>query len=521
MRRLLIAIATVVMTCALGLGAAAAPAAVQPQRGGTLIIGHGTDALTLDPVFPNVDGPTATIVEHIGEPLYKLSHEGKVLPLLAISQTVSADGKTWTMRLRQGVRFHDGTPFDAEAAKFNLERTLDPATRAPYRFLISRIQNITVVDPSTIRITTDQAFAPLLANLSHSTLIMQSPTAIRRLGADYSRQSVGTGAFKFKEWVRGDRVVLTRNDEYWGDKAFLDELQFRVIPDDGARLAALEAGSLHVAVRVPPREIERFKGRTDVVVRVDDSLRTIYVGFNTTRAPFNDKRVRQALNYAINKRAIVNGALGGTGRVSDAPFPPAVEHYTKTMTYETDLERAESLLREAGYTRQRPLRAVFHHPSGRYVRDAEIAAGIQGLARRIGIELELRTMEWGAFIAHTGRPQPQNDVQMFMIGWGTVTGDADYGLYSLFHSAQWVPTGANRGFYKNERVDALLDRGRVAVDPAERTRVYAEAMRLIMDDAPWLFLHSESQVTGVRGVVQGMNVHPAERTEFHKAWIRR
>jgi peptide/nickel transport system substrate-binding protein len=110
---------------------------------------------------------------------------------------------------------------------------------------------------------------------------------------------------------------------------------------------------------------------------------------------------------------------------------------------------------------------------------------------------------------------------MFMLGWGTVTGDADYGLYSLFHSAQWVPAGANRGFYKNERVDALLDRGRVATDPAERTKIYAEAMRLIMDDAPWLFLHSESQVTGVRSVVQAMNVHPAERTEFHKAWLRR
>jgi peptide/nickel transport system substrate-binding protein len=519
-RRLLIAIATIVMTCALGLAAAAAPA-VQPQRGGTLIIGHGTDALTLDPVFPNVDGPTATIVEHLAEPLYKLSPDGKVLPLLALSHTVSSDGKTWTIRLRQGVRYHDGTPFDAEAVKFNLERTLDPATRAPYRFLISRITSITVVDPSTVRIVTDAPFAPLLAHLTHSTLVMQSPTGVRRLGADYARQAIGTGAFKFKEWVRGDRIVLTRNDEYWGDKAFLDELQFRVIPDDGARLAALEAGSLHVAVRVPPREIERFKSRSDVIVRVDESLRTIYVGFNVTRPPFNDRRVRQALNYAINKRAIVNGALGGTARVSDAPFPPNVQHYTKIMTYDTDLERAEALLREAGYTRQRPLRAVFHHPSGRYVRDAEIAAGIQGLARRIGVELELRTMEWGAYIAHTGRPQPQNDVQMYMIGWGTVTGDADYGLYSLFHSAQWAPTGANRGFYKNERVDALLDRGRVTVDPTERTKVYAEAMHLIMEDAPWLFLHSESQVTGVRSVVQGMNVHPAERTEFHKAWIRR
>jgi glutathione transport system substrate-binding protein len=460
-------------------------------------------------------------MEHMTEPLFELTAAGKVQPRLALSHTVAPDGRTWTIRLRPGVRFHDGTPFDAEAAKFNLDRILDPATRAPWRFLIDRVTSVTVVDPTTIRLVTNAPFAPLLAHLTHSGTAMQSPAAIRRLGVDYARSPVGTGAFRFKEWIRGDRVSVTRNDDYWGDKAFVDEVQFRVIPDDGARLAALEAGSVHVAVRVPPREIERLKGHRDLTVQVNESLRTIFVSFNVTRPPFTDKRLRQALNYAINKRAIVQSALAGTARVSDAPIAPNVEGYSKIMTYDWDLERAEALLREAGYSRARPLRAVFHHPSGRYIRDAEVAASIQGLARRVGIELELRTLEFGAYIALTARPQAENDIQMYMLGWGTITGDADYGLFALFHSSQWPPVGFNRGFYKNERVDALLDRGRTTVDQAERDKIYAEAMKIIMDDAAWLFLHSESQVTGIRHAVQGLIVHPAERVVANKAWIRR
>ncbi|MBI3997448.1 MAG: glutathione ABC transporter substrate-binding protein, partial [Armatimonadetes bacterium] len=422
MRRFLVLASLLVFTVGLVYSAAAAPA-VTPQRGGTLIVGSGTDATTLDGHL-YTDAPTATVMEHIAETLFELTPEGKVQPRLATGFTVSPDGKTFTIRLRTGVRFHDGTPMDAEAVKFNLDRILDPATRAPWRFLISRVTQVAAVDSSTVRLVTDAPFAPLLAHLTHSGTGIQSPAAIRRLGADYARQPVGTGVFKFKEWVRGDRVVVTRNDDYWGEKAFLDEIQFRVIPDDGARLAALEAGSLHVAVRVPPREIERLKTSTVLRISIDTSLRTIFVAFNITRPPFTDRRLRQALNYAINKRAIVSSALAGTARVSDAPIAPNVQGYSNTLTYDWDLERAEALLREAGYSRARPLRAVFHHPTGRYIRDAEIAASIQGLARRVGIELELRTLEFGAYIALTGRPKEQNDIQMYMLGWGTVTGDA-------------------------------------------------------------------------------------------------
>lgn len=519
MPRLLTLVAPIVLVGGLVLSVAGAPV-VTPTRGGTLIVGSGTGPTTLDGHL-YADAPTGTIMYHIVETLFDLTPEGKVSPRLALNFTFSPDGKTLTIRLRPGIRFHDGTPFDAEAAKFNLDRILNPATRAPWRFLISPVTQVSVVDSLTIRLATDVPFAPLLAHLTHGGISMQSPATIQRMGADYGRQPVGTGPFRFKEWVLGDRVVVTRNDDYWGDKAFLDEVQFRVIPDDGARLAALEAGSIHVAVRVPPREIERLKTSPVVTVEQTTSFRTIYVAFNVSRPPFNDKRVRLALNYAVNKRAIVASALAGTARVADAPLAPYVAGYSPIVTYEWDLERAEALLREAGYSRARPLRAVFHHPTGRYIRDVEIAASIQGLVRRAGIELELRTLEFGAYVALARRPKDQNDLQMFMLGWGAVTGDADYGLYSVFHSSQFPPVGFNLGFYQNPRVDVLLDRGRSAVAQAERDGIYAEAMKIVMEDVPWLFLHIESQVTGIRKAVQDLVVHPAERIMASKAWLRR
>lgn len=492
-----------------------APAA--PQRGGTLIIGHGTDVTTLDGHF-YTDAPTAAVEEHILETLVDLEPDGDLAARLATSWSVSADGRTWTFRLRTGVRFHDGTPFNAEAAKFNLDRILDANNRARWRAIIERITNVTVVDANTLRLVTNGVFGPLLANLSHSGIAIQSPTAIQRLGADYARQPVGTGAFKFKEWVRGDRVVLTRFDDYWGDKALLDEVQFKVIPDDGARVLALESGAVHVAVRIPPRDITRLEQNRALQIDRTESLRTIYVFFNTQRPPFNDKRVRQAFNYAVNKRAIVSSALANTARVSDAPIAPNVIGYSRIMTYDPDIERARQLLAEAGFPRG--LQATFHHPTGRYVRDAEIAASIQALVRRIGIDLRLVTMEFGAYINTILTPLAQNQVQMGFLGWGAVTGDADYGLYQLFHSSQWAP-GFNTAFYKNETVDRQLDQARTTGDQAARSRLYRQVMQTIMDDAPWLFLHSESQVTGVRQEAQGVVVHPAERVMAHRAWLRR
>jgi ABC-type transport system substrate-binding protein len=510
------AVALLGVLLAVVLVAPAIGAPAPPPRGGTLIIAEGSDATTLDGHL-YTDSPTAERMEHICETMIDLTPDGAIRPRLAASWSFSPDGRRLTLRLRPNVRFHDGTPFNGDAARFNLERILNPETRAPWRSLVDRVTAVVRLDQSTIVLTTNAPFAPLLVNLTHSGTCMQSPTAIAARGQDYARNPVGTGPFRFQEWVRGDRITVTRFDEYWGEKANLDAIQWRVIPDDGARVAAIESGAVHIAKRVPPRDMERL--RRNLRIEVVPSLRTIFIGFNVTKAPFTDRRVRQALNHAINKSAIVTSILAGTGRVSDSPLAPGVVGYSRIMTYDYDLDRARALLREAGLPTG--FRATFHHPTARYIRDAEIAGAVQGLLRRIGVELELVTMDIGSLVALTSRPQAESVVQMYMLGWGVVTGDADYGLYNLFHSANFPPVGFNRGFYRNPQVDSLLDRARTTVDQAERNRLYRQAMEVIMADAPWIFMHVESQITAYRQEVGGVFMHPTERLVAQNGFLRR
>ncbi|MBI2247010.1 MAG: glutathione ABC transporter substrate-binding protein [Armatimonadetes bacterium] len=496
------------------------------QTGGTLIIGRGADSVTLS--FYASAAPDAEVMGHVVETLFRLTPDGKIEPLLAESQRLSADAKTMTIRLRRGIRFHDGTAFDAAALKWNLDFFRNPANAVPFRaILLGELSDVTVVDSNTVQLSLARPFVPLLSHLTHNFLGIHSPAAVERgggmrppTGEPYGRAPVGTGPFKFKEWVRGDRIVLERNPDYWGsEKPRLDQIVFRTIPDSGARVLALEAGQIHVARAIPPRETSRLAVNRALRVDRAPSVRTIFFGFNVTKKPFDDVRVRQAVNYAVNKRAIAQTILGGAVRVSDAPISPGVWGYAQTMTYPYDVQKAKQLLAEAGYSSG--ISVTIHHPTGRYLEDAPIAAAIQAQLREAGINMRLATLEWAAYLAFTGRPVDQSEVQAYMLGWGTVTGDADYGLFSLFHSSQWTPAGFNRGFYKNPQVDALLEQARGETDATKRAAMYKQAMDIIMKDAPWLFLHSESQLTGVRREVQGLIVHVTERMMAHFASLNR
>nr|MBO2478386.1 glutathione ABC transporter substrate-binding protein [Bacillota bacterium] len=255
---------------------------------GRLIIASGTDAVTLD-AHRITDSPSATVSEHITETLFELTPDGRIVPHLVQSYEVSEDGLVWTLHLRQGIRFHDGTPFNAAAVKYNLERILDPANAVTFRFLISPITSVDVVDEDTVRLTTAAPFAPILAHLTHSSIGMLSPAALERYGEDIARNPVGTGPFRLKEWVRNDRIVLERNPDYWGEPPQIDEIVFRVVPEDGARMLMVQTGEADVAVRVPPDMVSVLERDPNVNVVFTPSVRTIYIGFNTYQRPDRPK----------------------------------------------------------------------------------------------------------------------------------------------------------------------------------------------------------------------------------------
>lgn len=480
----------------------------------TLTIVQGTDIESQD-VHVVTSSPSYAVLDHIYETLFELSPEADIVYKLATGFEVGADGRTYTITLREGVTFSDGTPFNAAAVKANLERIQDPASQAAYANLISPITEITVLDDYTIQLRSEEPFGPLQVHLAHSGMGMISPAVLAQ-GNDYvAANPVGTGPFVMEEWRQGEQVVIRKRDDYWGEPAKLDRIVFRQIVDDGARLVELEAGTADVAIRVPPTEWQRVAANPNLKVDRTPGLRTIYMYFNTQMPPFDNVQVRKAFNHAVNNEAIVTALLAGAGRPSDAPMAPAVFGYSAQTPYEYNPALARQMLEEAGFDFSR--RYVIHHPTGRYPQDALIAQAVQQNLQAIGVQTELVTMEWTTYLDFVRRPVEENEVQIGLLGWGVATMDADYALVEMFYSGQWAPRGFNLGFYRNPAVDAALDAGRNTADIEARLAAYAEAQRLIWEDAPWIFLHSELQLTGLRNNVEGFVVHPTERYLAHEA----
>lgn len=474
----------------------------------TLTIAQGTDTVSMDP-HDVTDSPSATVLSHMFETLFDLTPEGQIVPHLATGAELSADGLTWTVTLRDDVVFHDGTPMTAEVVKGSMDRFLDPANAFTFRFLLSRVTSVDVVDDYTVTFTLSTQFAPFLAHLTHNTTSIVLPAAVEQFGEAFGENPVGTGPFKLVSWDRGSRVDLERFDGYWGEQPGITNLVFLAVPENTTRMALVESGEADVAVRVPPQDIPRLNANPNITVENVSSLRTIYIYFNHTQEPFTDRRVRQAINYAVNKEEIAEFIFGGAVRPSDAAIAPGIFGYTSVGEYEYNPERARALLAEAGFPNG--FSTTLYSPSGRYLQDIQTSEAIQSQLAEVGINATIETLEWSSYLEFTNRPVAENSVPMAMLGWGTVTGDADYGLYALFHTSQHVPAGSNRAFYSNALVDDLLDNARSTADNSLREQLYADALQILRDDAAWLFLHSETQLVAVRDGIDGLVIHPTER----------
>jgi peptide/nickel transport system substrate-binding protein len=310
---------------------------------------------------------------------------------------------------------------------------------------------------------------------------------------------------------------MVRNDNYWGTNPTVSEVTFRVIPDDASRVAALERGEVHVAVKIPPSDLPRLKANSNIRIMTSPSARTIYMGFNCLKEPFTDKRIRHALNYAVNKEAIVDRVLDGAGRVSDAPISPAIFGYAPIKTYEYSIEKAKALLAEAGFPEG--FETTLHLSSGRYYKDAFLATAVADDLLKVGVKAEIKMMVWETYIPFILRDQEAAEHRLYVLGWSTLTGDADYGLYPLFYSGEWPKKGRNASFFNNEKLDQLLDTARSTANSNERKKLYKETMTLIVEEAPWIFLYSEIEMTGVRVNVKDIIVQPTERVIVKQARI--
>jgi len=526
-----IIIAVIIIVAAVASGIAyyylTLPKGIPP--GGTLKIGLPMAPTTLDSPF-TLDSATIGIVERIVEKLVRYNPKTIELePALAERWEISPDGLVYTFYLRKGVKFHDGTPFNATSVKFNIERVLDPATKAAYSFYLAMIKSVDVVDDYTVKITLKYPHAPFLGRMAVMVACINSPTAVKEWGKDYALHVVGTGPYRLVKHVPGGEVELEANKDYWGGRPHLDRVIFMGVPEAATRVMMLEAGNLDVVSHVPPRDAERLKESKDVKILHTTGTRTMFIGLNVQREPFNDIRVRQAVNYAVDKKTIISKILRDAAKLAEAPVAPNLFGWYKVGVYEYDPIKAKKLLEEAGwkmgadgimYKDGKPFEVNLHYGAGRYMMDAEVLEAVQSYLKAVGMKVNLIPMEWAAYIDFTGKPLKESTVQMFLLGLAVLPLDVDYGLDIAFHSTKWAP-GFNRGFYKNERVDELIELGAKTVDPNERLKIYKEAQEIIMKEAPHIFLYHEVLITGTRSYVKEVYQEPPERMNVDLAYIEK
>lgn len=480
----------------------------QGEQGGDLVFAKGSDAVSLDSHGPN-DNPSSNVATNIYEGLVYHDENGDIQPRLAESFE-AIDDVTWEFNLRQGVKFHDGSDFNAEVVKANLDRVLDEEIASQRAFLFTMIEDVVVVDEYTVRIITEYPFSPLLAHLGHSGGDMMSLTSIE---ADYAAMAeggepgsvinenpIGTGLFKFQEWIPGDRIVLVRNDDYWGEPAKVDSLTFEVHGDDETRFNLLETGDAHLIFPINANHVPRAEGTPNVDVYRTNSFSLAYIAFNLDKEPFDDVRVRQAISMAINRDSIINGVLNGIGIPANGPLSEGVFGYSEELEpLPYDVDKAKELLAEAGYPDGFSTTIWTNDNQGRM----DTAENVQEQLKQIGIDVSIQILEWGAYLENTAA----GEHDMFILGWGTVTADADYGLYALFHSDN-VGGAGNRTFIRNDRLDDLLDRGRRENDVDARLAIYKEAQEILVEEAPMFYSHFLEYTVGIRDEVEGFWKHP-------------
>ena len=504
------------------LSASSVAAAETPKRGGVLRVGNLGEPPALDAHWTTAS-ITETLTNHVYEGLYSLDASNRPTPMLAESHTVSKDGLTYTFKLRPNVKFHDGTPFNAEAVKFVFERQLND--KGPYyatgtypyvKGFLGNVAGVEVLDASAVQIKLKAPLTPFLQYLAHQSLFMFSPESLKKWGKDVVKHPVGTGPFKLEMWEPGVKVVLARNDAYWGGAPKIRQAIYVPIVEAQARLVALKTGDIDLTMDVPPDSLDELRRDPNLVVAESNSSAVWYVTLNTRHPILKDRRVRQALNHAVNKEAIIRDILRGTAIVSRGPISPVYGPYYEenTARYPHDLEKARALLKDAGYAGGFELGFLVPESGSGMQSPVEMATVIQANLAQIGVRAKIQTMEWGAYLRKY-LEQPD----MAEMSWNPSIGDPDHMMYMLLSSDRFPPA-FNSGYYQNDRVDDLLRRARTTLDEKARVPLYKEAQKLVVEDAPWIFVDHGKQVIVHRKRVQGFKLHPNFDLVLTPVWLQ-
>jgi peptide/nickel transport system substrate-binding protein len=501
MRKFFVILLSFALAVAMAGAGMAAPAKI-------LVYARGADCRGLDPAYVD-DGESAKVIVNIYDNLVKYkTGSTEIEPALATSWTVSRDSKVWTFKLRKGVKFHDGTPFNAAAVKFSVERQLPPLATddMPYAsFTFEPIKKVEVVDNYTVKFTLSRPYAPFLANMAMCLAApIVSPAAVKKYGKDFIQHPVGTGAFKFEKWDRDQQIVLVKNPNYWGKKAFVDKVVYKVTKENAVRASELITGAIDIMDGVDPNDVKKLESSKMKVIK-NPGMNINYMGFLCHRKPFSDVRLRQAISMAINRETLVKYLYQGYSKVANGPLPGFIPGYDpKLSPLGYDPEKAKKLLAEAGYKDLSFNFITYSNPRPyNSVNGVKLAEAVQAELLKIGVKTTIKAYPWKEY----------KDVLMkgaagdaFFYGWTGDNGDADNFL-SLLDSRQ-IESTLNSAKYANPEVDELLDKAASTMNPQERVKLYHQLQKILVNDAPWVFISHAVDMAAVRPNVKGFSPHP-------------
>ncbi|CAM4259182.1 glutathione ABC transporter substrate-binding protein [Lacicoccus alkaliphilus] len=516
--------------------------------GGNLVISTGNDIVSLDPHASN-ELYSDQVRNTIYEGLVTQDENFEIEPLLA-EEWEQLDDLTWRFELREDVEFHDGSAFNAEVVKANLDRLVDPAVASPRLSLFEMISSVEVIDEHTVEITTEYPFAPLLSHLTHDGGGMISKAvidedyrqAIENSGAGYSvdeyyelreaggesfeeaadeisggigsvvdQNPVGTNYAMFESRSPGENIVLNKNEDYWQDPMNLDSITFKIVAETGARMAELETGTSHIMFGYDSSNIERIENHPETEAYNNSNVSINFIGFNTQKAPLDDVRVRQAISHAVDRHEIIEGIFNGIGEVPNGPLIEGMAGDTGDIEgFEYDLEEAGRLMGEAGHEDGFELSIITNDAPER----VDTAIYLQEALAELNIIATVEQIEWGTYLEEAS--SGEHDV--FLLGWPNFTGDPDQALWPLFHSSMHGAQG-NRTFYDNPELDALLEAGREEKDEEARAEIYEEAQAVLVEDAPAIYFNEGVSMNAYRSEVEGLYIDDFIKPDFRNVTI--
>lgn len=492
-----------------GLLLAAAATAPGPARAASnLVVGVPNTLTGLDPADLN-DNLSQSSARLMHEGLYSLDRNMRLVPTLAESHEANETATEFVFHLRKGVSFHDGTPFNAQAVKFSYDRAGNPANHLKRQSLYVMIDHTDVVDDATVRVVLKYPFGAFVNDIAHPGAMIVSPTAVQKYGKDFTRHPCGTGPYAFVSWS-ADTLTLRKNEHYWKPGLpKIDSITLRTVPENGTRIAMLKAGEAQFIYPVPPEMMQSLQNDPNIALFDEPSILTRFVALNNMRKPFDDVRVRRALNYAIDKHAFARVVFSGHADPMDSPLPPRMAFYVKQGEWPYDPARAKALLAEAGYPNGFESTMIGFS-------DTLIGRGMQFVQQQlaaVGARITLQPLDAGVLTAKVFNVKTPEDATVVMdyTAWSSSTGDADWALRPILYTKSFPPVLSNRAWYSNKEVDAAIEAGLSTTDPKVRAAAYAKVQELAWPDAPWIDLAVEHNLAAYSKRLTGAYMRPDQQ----------